>query len=629
MAETSVTIRKDSPRKKKSHSSMSASFSECQSPASDAGMTMASSRIDNDGEEAADYQIVAAIDFGTTFSGYAYSFASNKQAIHVNKNWGQTQGFLLHKTPTCLLLKSDGQFEAFGFEAVSKYNELCEDEACSYYYFDRFKMKLYNNKELSTDITITDANGKSQPAVDVFAHSLTFMKKHLLRAIGAHLGYDPHPDTVRWVLTVPAIWDENAKQFMREAAHKGGLIDKPNSEQLVIALEPEAASLHCRNLPATDFVGYKDSTLSKPSFEPGTKYLVVDAGGGTIDCVAHKIRKDGRIRELFRATGGAWGGTIIDKQFQSLLESIFGVEFIAAFMKEYPKDFVELLQDFEIKKRGECDSIRVSLPYNFCNYKHNGVSVQQAIKRFSSEQGSSDIKFSSGKLVLSSTQVNILFKDALDQINDHVQTLLHKPKCKDLHNIFLVGGFAESQRLQSSLREKFGERVTILVPEEASLSVVKGAVAFGHDPSAICQRICRFTYGVGSYLPFEEGVHRDDLRVNSDGMDLCKHIFQTWAEAGEVIGHNEIWRETYTPIINNQKGIIFEFFRSSSKKVQYTDEPGVEKCGFLVVEMPDPTGGRDRAVDLEVIFGGTEIKVVGYDHTSTTRHETYIDFLST
>lgn len=95
MAETSVTIRKDSPRKKKSHSSMSASFSECQSPASDAGMTMASSRIDNDGEEAADYQIVAAIDFGTTFSGYAYSFASNKQAIHVNKNWGQTQGIVL------------------------------------------------------------------------------------------------------------------------------------------------------------------------------------------------------------------------------------------------------------------------------------------------------------------------------------------------------------------------------------------------------------------------------------------------------------------------------------------------------------------------------------------------------
>lgn len=109
---------------------------------------------------------------------------------------------------------------------------------------------------------------------------------------------------------------------------------------------------------------------------------------------------------------------------------------------------------------------------------------------------------------------------------------------------------------------------------------------------------------------------------------LFQHIFQTWAHAGEVIGYNEIWQETYTPIINNQKGIIFEFFRCNHKNVKYTDEEGVEKCGFLVVEMPDPTGDRERAVDLEVIFGGTEIRVVGYDHTSKTSRETYIDFLS-
>ncbi|KAL8562197.1 hypothetical protein ACOMHN_005182 [Nucella lapillus] len=579
------------------------------------------------GIKAADFHIVAAIDFGTTFSGYAYSFASKREAIHVNKNWGQTQGFLLHKTPTCLLLKPDGQFEAFGFEATSLYNDLSEEEAADYYYFDRFKMKLYDNKDLTQDIQIAASNGKTQPAVDVFAHSLTFMKKHLLRAVGAHLGYDPHPDTVRWVLTVPAIWDENAKQFMREAAYKGNLIDKPNSDQLVIALEPEAASLHCRHLPDTNFVGYKDNGVNKPNFEPGTKYLVVDAGGGTIDVVAHKIRKDGRIRELFRATGGAWGGTIIDRQFQTLMEKIFTKEFIDAFCQECAKDFVELLQDFEIKKRGECDNIRVSLPYNFCNFQHGGVSVQQAIKKHSAS-GEPGVKFSSGKLVLSSAIVTSLFKDALEQINKHVEMLLKKPKIKHLMYIFLVGGFAESSRLQKSLRDTFGERVTILIPEEASLAVVKGAVAFGHDPSAICQRICRFTYGVGSYLPFAEGEHREDLRVNSDGMDLCKHIFQTWALTGEVIGHNEVWQETYTPIINNQKGIIFEFFRCSHRDVKYTDEEGVEKCGFLVVEMPDPTGGRERAVDLEVIFGGTEIKVVGYDHTSKTSRETYVDFLS-
>ena len=68
-------------------------------------------------------------------------YLSQYQILHL-----LSSGFLLHKTPTCLLLRSDGQFEAFGFEAVSKYNDFTEDEAQDYFYFDRFKMKLYDNK---------------------------------------------------------------------------------------------------------------------------------------------------------------------------------------------------------------------------------------------------------------------------------------------------------------------------------------------------------------------------------------------------------------------------------------------------------------------------------------------------
>ena len=57
----------------------------------------------------------------------------------------------------------------------------------------------------------------------------------------------------------------------------------------------------------------------------------------------------------------------------------------------------------------------------------------------------------------------MILPHAVPQINDHVDMLLHKPKTKDLPFIFLVGGFAESSRLQKSLRDTFGERVTILV----------------------------------------------------------------------------------------------------------------------------------------------------------------------
>ena len=75
-------------------------------------------------------------------------------------------------------------------------------------------------QDLHTDILLEDAKGKQLLAVDVFSKSLHYMKTHLIKAMKSNLEYDPDPMSIRWVLTVPAIWDENAKQFMREAAYR-------------------------------------------------------------------------------------------------------------------------------------------------------------------------------------------------------------------------------------------------------------------------------------------------------------------------------------------------------------------------------------------------------------------------
>ena len=38
---------------------------------------------------------------------------------------------------------------------------------------------------------------------------------------------------IRWVLTVPALWSEEHKHFMREAAKNAGIIEENNSEKLI------------------------------------------------------------------------------------------------------------------------------------------------------------------------------------------------------------------------------------------------------------------------------------------------------------------------------------------------------------------------------------------------------------
>lgn len=90
--------------------------------------------------------IVAAIDFGTTYSGYAYSFKSNWAKVFMNK-WEGGQ-LTSHKAPTALLLNPDKSFNSFGYQAEKTYAEIAENDddegrSCKeYYFFHRFKMML-------------------------------------------------------------------------------------------------------------------------------------------------------------------------------------------------------------------------------------------------------------------------------------------------------------------------------------------------------------------------------------------------------------------------------------------------------------------------------------------------------
>ncbi len=62
-------------------------------------------------------------------------------------------------------------------------------------------------------------NGKQFPAVMVFAHSLNYFKHMCLQELRGQMVSDSvTAEDVQWVITVPAIWRESAKQFMRKAA---------------------------------------------------------------------------------------------------------------------------------------------------------------------------------------------------------------------------------------------------------------------------------------------------------------------------------------------------------------------------------------------------------------------------
>jgi hypothetical protein len=69
---------------------------------------------------------------------------------------------------------------------------------------------------------LEDASGsKKLLAKTVFSQSIKYLKDDLIKLSESRIaGGGLHDKDIHWVLTVPAIWNDAAKQFMREAAQQ-------------------------------------------------------------------------------------------------------------------------------------------------------------------------------------------------------------------------------------------------------------------------------------------------------------------------------------------------------------------------------------------------------------------------
>ncbi|XP_062593077.1 heat shock 70 kDa protein 12A-like [Saccostrea cucullata] len=552
--------------------------------------------------------MVAAIDFGTTYSGYAFGMTreltEDPPKVYCPTWHAADGGLISYKTPTTVLLDENRELVAFGFDAEEQYAELAdENDHVDHYYFHRFKMMLYEKirtARLTLNETVKDIRGKELPAIDVFSHAIKFMKNHLVDSL-KQKGTSIVEEEIFWVLTVPAIWDDPAKQFMRTAAEMAGL----NGSKLTIALEPEAASIWCTHLPVEKLHG-SEGKIS--TFQEGSKYLVLDAGGGTIDITVHEVKAEGKLKELERASGGDWGGTSVDKAFKKMLCDILGGEgAMEGYIHRYTGDYIELLRDFEIKKRKRTDTtegkITLKIPVTFMD---TFSDIRSLTNQSVYKQG---IKWEADKLRIDSKTFDGFFKPACKGIIEHVNELLRLPKVRGIEFILMVGGFSESPVLQDAMKKAF-PNLKIIVPQEAGLVVLKGAALFGQNPTVIDSRIAQRTYGVKTNMTFDPSKHDESRKFEVEGIFKCEDLFDTHVKIGDTLLLNVAQEEQiYTPLRANQTAIGIPLYKSIKANPMYTDDPSCTYLGTLEVAMPDLTGGKDRKVKVSLIFGGTEIEV--------------------
>ena len=201
------------------------------------------------------------------------------------------------------------------------------------------------------------------------------------------------------------------------------------------------------------------------------------------------------------------------------------------------------------------------------------------------------------------------FQASKEKIVAHVKELSEKEELSNGSIIVLVGGYAESKLLQDFVRTSFSPK-TVIVPNQPGLAVLKGAVIFGHDPSVIAERVCRFTYGIKTDSCFDEKRHTlESQYTDEDGILRAKDCFKLHCKIGQNVKTN-VFQEShpYLPVKIDPPSVSFLLYACPRENPIYVGESDCSQIGTMSVSckgMKGPTSEREILVSL--CFGGTEI----------------------
>ncbi|XP_060597802.1 heat shock 70 kDa protein 12A-like [Ruditapes philippinarum] len=557
--------------------------------------------------------VVVAIDFGTVHSGFAYSFKGNEDNIKSAEHGGMLQE---DRVPTILLLKPDKTFHSFGYKAQTDFHELFECDRSQFYYFENFKMKIYQESKIKREMVIKDISGKPLGAMTVFSIAIKHLKDEASTIVCQSILGLKETD-IQWMITIPAISSDSARQFMREASTKAGIPET----NLRLVLEPEAAALYCAPRIMTEEL---------PS---GFMYILADLGGGTSDICAHKIIDGGKIQEIYRATGEASGGSEVDDCFINLMKTLIGKKVWGKFSTTYPSAYVSLVNEFRLKKKefkSQMNTIQLKMENALVHVirgekKNLNYIVKKSKYARKLKYNSSDAKLTFNREILEE-----LFKPSVEKIISKLVEVLKQCDENEIKTIILVGGYSESPYVMERIQTQFFNMRVILV-DDARLAVLNGAVMMGWKPKNIIQRRSRYTYGFVIRKPFRAGIHPERLRINYHGVIYCGKIFEKMITKGQIVeyGQTFIFEGRYRITTAGKKcKAEVNLYRSTREDPHYCiKEEGCSLVGTVIL-IPPSDGWPDMwDYDQYLIVGETEFTVKFLNLNTGQEYEAHMDFL--
>jgi hypothetical protein len=201
-----------------------------------------------------------------------------------------------------------------------------------------------------------------------------------------------------------------------------------------------------------------------------------------VDITVYQVQEDKSLKELYKASDGFCGGNQVGEAFKQMVIKITGNNVYFNFCDKNAADFVDMCREFELKKRcfsGKEKQITIKIPMSLKETfeEETEESIQDVLSQSSY---SGKMKWTGNKLRINSDLFATLFDVVTKNIVEHLSNLLREPEVKGTTNIIMVGEFSESSIIQAKVKEAFPD-MTVIIPIEAGLSVLKGAVIFGHE----------------------------------------------------------------------------------------------------------------------------------------------------
>ena len=334
--------------------------------------------------------------------------------------------------------------------------------------------------------TVSNAAARRGRDVDgLVTDFISQLGEHLLYTLREKLGDSIVNSTpLEFVVTVPAIWSDLAKDKTKKACQKASGLST-SQQQVHLVSEPEAAAIYALH------------GLDPHGLKVGDTIVVVDAGGGTVDLISYTIASLKPILEVQEAapgSGALCGSTFLNMRFAKYLKGKLGKE--EGFDEEVMAEAMEVFEK-KVKRQFALNAG----PDETYNIPVAGLANNRAlgINRGRFALKASDLKTIFEPVVL---EVIRLVKEQITASNVPVRAIL------------LVGGFGASGYLKERLRIAVDRSIQIMQPPNAWQAIVQGAVLKGlanASPDLAMVRVknrkARKHYGTEWRARFDDNLH--------------------------------------------------------------------------------------------------------------------------